>query len=227
MSAVSRNMTDRTLPDAPRRRAGKTRPLVGAVALAGLVVLGTIGIVVSGRPGPTGPRVVAVKDVATETISTSTSVDGSTPPAASPEPPPPPSPLDKLYGVLPPGYNSTVCSPSDDQSPQALATVDCRELDIPDGPTSARFFLFADVNALAGQFQDGVDATEVSQCPGSIDSPRSWHYEATPDFSAGSLLCGNRDSAAVLTWTKNDVLLLGSVQGPSLDNLYGWWLSLG
>jgi hypothetical protein len=28
-------------------------------------------------------------------------------------------------------------------------------------------------------------------------------------------------------WTKNDVLLLGDVQGADLDSLYGWWLSLG
>ena len=213
------------------RRRGKTRPFVGAAALASLGVLGTIGVVLSGSPGPSGPSVVSVKNVATSTISTSdttsttTSVDTST--STSPEPPPPPSPLDKLYGVLPPGYNATVCSPAGDPSPQALATVDCRELDIPDGPTSARFSLFADTDGLAGQFQDGVNTAQISQCPGSIDSPRSWHYEATPDFSAGSLLCGTRDNGPILTWTKNDVLLLGSVQGPSLDNLYGWWLSLG
>lgn len=135
--------------------------------------------------------------------------------------------MDKLYGALPPGYSSAVCSPAAEPAPQALATVDCRELDIADGPTSARFSLFGDTNGLAGQFQDAVNTTEVSQCPGEIDSPRSWHYAATPDFSAGSLLCGTHDNAPVLTWTKNDVFLLGSVQGPSLDNLYGWWLSLG
>jgi hypothetical protein len=28
-------------------------------------------------------------------------------------------------------------------------------------------------------------------------------------------------------WTKDDVLLLGQVQGPDLSSLYGWSLSLG
>jgi serine/threonine kinase PknH len=202
-------------------------PVVGVAAL---VALGALSITISSTP-ESGPSAVSVKDVASSTISTSsdtsTTASAATSMSASPEPPPPPSPLDKLYGVLPPGYSSSVCSPAAEPAPQALATVDCRELDIPDGPTSARFSLFADTSGLAGQFQDGVNTSEVSQCPGEIDSPLSWHYPATPDFSAGSLLCGTHDGAPVLTWTKNDALLLGSVQGPSLDNLYGWWLSLG
>ncbi len=50
---------------------------------------------------------------------------------------------------------------------------------------------------------------------------------ATPAFNAGSLVCGTHNNAPVLMWTKDDVLLLGQVQGPDLSNLYGWWLSLG
>lgn len=129
--------------------------------------------------------------------------------------------------MLPPGYNSSLCGPSATPSPAALATVECGQLDVPGGPTSARFSLFADANALASQFQIGVNDAAVSQCPGSIDSPRSWHYDATPAFSAGSLACGTRNNAPDLIWTKNDVLLLGDVQGSDLDSLYGWWLSLG
>jgi hypothetical protein len=129
--------------------------------------------------------------------------------------------------VLPPGYNSTVCGPSANPVPQALATVDCRQLNVSDGPSSARFSLFADASTLASQFQVGVNDSAVSQCPGSIDSPRSWHYDATPAFSAGSLVCGTRNNLPDLMWTKNDALLLGDVQGASLDSLYGWWLSLG
>jgi serine/threonine-protein kinase len=120
-----------------------------------------------------------------------------------------------------------LCGPSANPSPQALATVDCGQLDQASGPTSARFSLFADANSLASQFQDGVNEAAVSQCPGSIDTPRSWHYDATPAFSAGSLACGTRNNVPDLMWTKNDVLLLGDVQGADLDSLYGWWLSLG
>jgi serine/threonine-protein kinase len=245
MGAVPRQLNDPLLTGAPARRTGKTRLFAGAIALAALVALGTLGVALGGTPGPS---VISVKNVATSTIST-TSTIFSTPPtptssatptgtstststtetplASTTETPPAPSPLDKLYSVLPPGYNSTLCGPSANPSPQALATVDCGQLDQASGPTSARFSLFADANSLASRFQDGVNEAAVSQCPGSIDSPRSWHYDATPAFSAGSLACGTRNNAPDLMWTKNDVLLLGDVQGADLDSLYGWWLSLG
>jgi serine/threonine kinase PknH len=234
MSDVSPRSTDATPIGATTRHTGRPGPVVGATALAALVVLGTVGVALGGGPEPSGPSVVSIKDVATSsdsstsTTSAETSASASaTTTSASPEAPPAPSPLDKLYAVLPPGYNSTLCGPSDDPSPQALATVDCGQLGVPDGPASARFSLFADANALAGRFQDGVNGNAISQCPDSIDSPTSWHYAATPAFSAGSLACGTHDNEPALTWTKDDVLLLGDVRGPSLDNLYGWWLSLG
>jgi serine/threonine-protein kinase len=251
MGAVPRQLNEPLLTGGPARRTGKTRLFAGAIALAALVALGTLGVALSGTPGPS---VISVKNVATSTIST-TSTIFSTPPtppssatstapaaptdtstststtetplASTTETPPAPSPLDKLYSVLPPGYNSTLCGPSANPSPQALATVDCGQLDQASGPASARFSLFADANSLASQFQDGVNEAAVSQCPGSIDTPRSWHYDATPAFSAGSLACGTRNNVPDLMWTKNDVLLLGDVQGADLDSLYGWWLSLG
>ncbi|MDT5264452.1 MAG: serine/threonine kinase PknH [Mycobacterium sp.] len=251
MGAVPRQLNEPLVTGGPARRTGNTRLFAGAIALAALVALGTLGVALGGTPGPS---VISVKNVATSTIST-TSTIFSTPPtppssatstapaaptdtstststtetplASTTETPPAPSPLDKLYSVLPPGYNSTLCGPSANPSPQALATVDCGQLDQASGPTSARFSLFADANSLASQFQDGVNEAAVSQCPGSIDSPRSWHYDATPAFSAGSLACGTRNNVPDLMWTKNDVLLLGDVQGADLDSLYGWWLSLG
>jgi serine/threonine-protein kinase len=251
MGAVPRQLNEPLVTGGPARRTGKTRLFAGAIALAALVALGTLGVALGGTPGPS---VISVKNVATSTIST-TSTIFSTPPtppssatstapaaptdtstststtetplASTTETPPAPSPLDKLYSVLPPGYNSTLCGPSANPSPQALATVDCGQLDQASGPTSARFSLFADANSLASQFQDGVNEAAVSQCPGSIDTPRSWHYDATPAFSAGSLACGTRNNVPDLMWTKNDVLLLGDVQGADLDSLYGWWLSLG
>jgi hypothetical protein len=253
MSAVPRPVSDRLLTDAAVRRTGRTRLVVGAIALAALVTLGTLGVALGGRPGPS---VISVKDVDISTFSTTSTIvtaqptpTSSTPSAPSTttsataptsstttttsttsttstttQTPTAPAPLDTLYSVLPPGYNSTLCTPSGNPSPQALATVDCGQL--AGGPTSARFSLFADANALASQFQDGVDEDAVSQCPGSIDTPRSWHYDATPAFSAGSLACGSRNNVPDLTWTKNDVLLLGAIQGQDLDSLYGWWLSL-
>jgi serine/threonine kinase PknH len=226
---------DRSRSDAPAGRAGRTRLLAGVIALAALVVLGTLGVALAGGPRPAA---IPVNSVATSTVSTtSTTVSGQSTPSSStasstsatsttPPTPPPPSPVDKLYGVLPPGYNSTLCTPSATPVPQALATVDCNQLDVAGGPSSAHFSLFPDANSLASQFQDVVNDDAVSPCPGSIDSPFAWHNDATPAFSAGSLVCGSHNDVANLAWTKNDVLLLGSVEGPDLDSLYGWWLSL-
>jgi serine/threonine kinase PknH len=245
MSAVPRRLSDRLLSDAPVRRTGRTRLVTGAIALAGLTVLGALGITFSGRPASSGPSAISVKDVATSTTSTSTT-SGTTPTSTSAttstlttstqttstqttstQTTTASSALDNLYSVLPAGFSATSCGPSDNPNPQALATVDCGQPDQGGGPTSARFSLFADANSLATRFQDGVNDDAVSQCPGSIDSPRSWHYDATPAFAAGSLVCGTNNNAPDLMWTKDDVFLLGDVQGPDLPSLYQWWLSLG
>lgn len=217
------------LSDTPVRRADRTRLVVGAIALAALAVLGAVGATLAGTPG--GPSAMSVENVATTTDTTTTSGTTSTSAGATTStttatPTPTVTPLDNLYRVLPPGYNAAGCGPSDDPTPQALATVDCGAPDGATGPTNAHFSLFADADALASQFQDAVNADAVSQCPGSIDSPRSWSYGDTPAFSAGSLVCGTHNNAPVLMWTKDDVLLLAQVQGPDLSNLYGWWLSL-
>jgi serine/threonine kinase PknH len=230
MSAVPRRLSDRLLRDAPVRRTGRTRLFIGAIALAGLTVLGALGITFGGRPASGGPSAISVKDVATSTTSTSTTsstTPTSTSATTSAQTTTASSALDNLYSVLPAGFSATSCGPSDNPNPQALATVDCGQPDQGGGPTSARFSLFADANSLATRFQDGVNDVAVSQCPGSIDSPRSWHYDATPAFAAGSLVCGTNNNAPDLMWTKDDVFLLGDVQGPDLPSLYQWWLSLG
>jgi hypothetical protein len=226
----------RQLSDTPVRRTDRARLVAGAIALAALAVLGVVGATLADTPAPGGRSAISVENVATTTNSsatttsstTSTSSTASTTASASTSTPTPTaSPLDNLYRVMPPGYNATSCGPSDDPTPRALATVDCGAPDGATGPTNARFSLFADANALASSFQDGLNADAVSQCPGSIDSPRSWSYDATPASDAGSLVCGTHNNAPVLMWTKDDVLLLGQVQGPDLSTLYGWWLSLG
>ena len=234
MSAVPRQLSD-----TPVRRTDRTRLVVGAIALAALAVLGAVGATLAGTPAPGGRSAISVENVATTTNSSTTTTSSTTSTSASATTstgastatstptPTASSALDNLYRVLPPGYNATSCGPSDDPTPQALATVNCGAPEGASGPTNARFSLFADANALASQFQDGVNADAASQCPGSIDSPRSWSYDATPAFNAGSMVCGTHNNAPVLMWTKNDVLLLGQVQGPDLSSLYGWWLSLG
>jgi hypothetical protein len=55
-----------------------------------------------------------------------------------------------------------------------------------------------------------------------------WHRVATPDKSSGMLLCGSQQGNSMVAWS-NDAELLVSVinaeaAGPSIDQLYGWWM---
>jgi serine/threonine kinase PknH len=79
---------------------------------------------------------------------------------------------------------------------------------------------------LAADFQSGVNEDAATECPGGIQSPTSWHMDATPDVPAGSILCGTYNNAPDFMWTKTDGLLLADIQGPDLDTLYAYWISL-
>jgi serine/threonine kinase PknH len=70
-----------------------------------------------------------------------------------------------------------------------------------------------------------VTWVRITQCPGDIESPTTWHSDATPDMPSGSFLWGTYNNVPVLMWTKNDVLLLGDIQGPDLNALYPYCLS--
>ncbi|PRC56541.1 serine/threonine protein kinase, partial [Mycobacterium sp. ITM-2017-0098] len=74
----------------------------------------------------------------------------------------------------------------------ALATVDCTQTTMPNGPAFTRYSLFGDKAALDAAFQEGIRVnSELLECPGSgIDSPTTWHYTDTPDVVAGQIACG-------------------------------------
>ena len=131
--------------------------------------------------------------------------------------------LQRLYRVVPQGYGPSNCAPASDPNPQALATVECEQTPDPRSPTSARFEIFPNAGALADAFQSSVDDEAITQCPGKIQSPSSWHTDAAPGVPAGSLLCGTYNDAPDLLWTKNDGLLLGDIQGSDLNSLYQFW----
>jgi serine/threonine kinase PknH len=67
--------------------------------------------------------------------------------------------------------------------------------------------------------------SQLVQCPGTgVDSPTTWHYNATPDKVAGSIACGAYKNNPDVTWTKDSDLLLGDAQATNLDDLHQWWL---
>ncbi|OBI03148.1 hypothetical protein A5715_08465 [Mycolicibacter heraklionensis] len=134
----------------------------------------------------------------------------------------------RLRKVLPSGYPQASCT-SSTPSGGAIAEMTCgRNIDV-DGPPAATYALFPDAAALRQSFDDTVRATTVVTCPGRIQSPGPWHRTATPDKTAGTLLCGTRQGSPVLVWTNDANLTMGSLRTErntsTLEQFYSWWSS--
>lgn len=132
-------------------------------------------------------------------------------------------PLQRLYHLLPRGYDSNNCSQVSSPNRQALVTVQCGQTSDLHSPPSATFSLYPNATALANAFQNGIAEDTVTPCPNGDQSPGTWANDAAPNVPAGSILCGNYDNGPDLMWTKNSDLLLGDIQGPDLNALYRFW----
>lgn len=134
----------------------------------------------------------------------------------------------RLFKLLPSGYPQDTCT-STTPSGGAIAEVTCgRNTDV-DGPPAATYALFSDASSLRQSFDNTVQATTVVNCPGRIQSPGAWHRTASPDKTAGTLLCGTRQGSPVLVWTNDANLVIGSLRTerntPTLEQFYAWWSS--
>jgi Hsp70 protein len=130
----------------------------------------------------------------------------------------------QLFGLLPRGYRSSSCTAVSPPLTGALSTLDCNQNSFPGGPANARYSLFADANALATNFQKSMGEDTLMPCPGGTDSPGTWHYDATPNQTAGSIACGTYKGTPDVMWTKDSQLILGAAEGPNLNDLHQWWL---
>ncbi|SDE45405.1 serine/threonine-protein kinase [Mycolicibacterium neoaurum] len=207
-------------PPPPRKK--RTWVPVAAVAGVLTLVLGAVGIFLLVQPEDsraTGPKTSA--SAAPDTSSTrATRTTRAPDPAAM---------ADKLLAMLPQGYAPGVCQPVRPPVTGALATADCGQSDLPGGPATSRYSLFGDQGALRSHFEDAIaEASDLFPCPASdLDSPTTWHYTETPGTVEGSIACGIYEGGPDLTWTKNDGLILGNAQGPTIEDLHQWWLTYG
>ena len=135
----------------------------------------------------------------------------------------------KLMALLPAGYDNDACKAAHPPAPGALATVDCTVPSTPGGPENARYSLFADQQTLDAHFDGAIkENSELFRCPGSdLDSPTTWHYNATPEDVAGQIACGTYNGGPDLVWSKNSDLLLADAQSPNMEDLHKWWLEFG
>jgi serine/threonine-protein kinase len=207
-------------------RSGSHIPWVPIAAAAGVfvLILGALGVWWLVKPGDSsssGPTTTTAASTTEDTETTTKRTPRTTTTAESPQ-----SFDSKLMALLPPGYGGAACKPVLPPSTGALATVDCGPPTTPGGPLSSRYSLFADQATLDSRFQDGLKAyDQLQKCPGSeLDSPTTWHYNATADQVAGQVACGTYKGNGDVFWSNNKDLLLGDAQGPNLEDLHKWWL---
>ncbi|MGE2818251.1 protein kinase domain-containing protein [Mycobacterium heidelbergense] len=189
----------------PRRRLF----LVMAAILASLAVTGVaIWLPHSSHPTPTD---LAAHSTTSDTSELSPSAAGT-----------------RLLSLLPPGYPPGTCQPITPPT-DALAEVSCGNNSEPDGPTSATYLQFSDASSLHGAFTRIIQASSIIECPGRIQSPGPWHRNATPDKTSGTLLCATQQANPTVAWTNDTEMLIGLVttdpHGPTIDQLYAWWMS--
>jgi serine/threonine-protein kinase len=200
---------------------------IAAAAGVFVLILGALGVWWLVKPGDSsssGPTTTTAASTTEDTGTTTRRTPRTTTTAENPQ-----SFDSKLMALLPPGYGGDACKPVLPPSTGALATVDCGPPTIPSGPLSSRYSLFADQATLDSHFQDGLKAyDQLQKCPGSdLDSPTTWHYNATADQLAGQVACGTYKGNGDVFWSNNKDLLLGDAQGPNLEDLHKWWLQFG
>jgi hypothetical protein len=188
--------------------------VLGAAALAILVVLGAVGLWM-GTPltGRTAVR-IPVAEVATSMMPQDPQYD--------------PRYMGETIAAKPPGYPEGACQPTNPPpSPNAVASLDCVNNTLPGGPPFARYEMFADQNTLNNAFQTDARSTALQPCPGSSDSaPATWNATNPPPAS-GSVMCYiSSDNMAHVEWTNTPDLIKANASGPDLASLYGWFQGL-
>jgi hypothetical protein len=144
-----------------------------------------------------------------------------------PKSPATPEDTQKLFGLLSKGYTPADCQLHDPAGNQ-LAAVSCDINSDSGGPISATYALYRDAASLQSAFFSIIGPIQLVPCPGVNQSPTVWHYQGSPDQTAGSIACGNLDTLSQVVWTNNANLMLGATE--SIDDVprhYQWWLAEG
>jgi serine/threonine-protein kinase len=184
----------------------KSRIVVGAAALAGLAALGGVGAVLN---NDTHSATGATRFDVTEVVTTTSPPDNSA--------------LTKLMKMLPAGFDASNCAVVDNPPRDSLATVDCEQNSLPNGPTSGRFSLYPDEATLETHFQTAASEDQILPCPGGPASASNWQYAESPNEPAGKVVCGTYEGTPDLVWSQNDKLLLGNLQGTDVQSIYDFW----
>lgn len=201
--------------------------LLGAAVIVIALVVAGIWLVM--RPDDASSTTVATR-TSTSAAETTRSREPTRRSRTSTAPPPPTESYDdQLMALLSGGHDGSNCQPVSPPAGTALATVDCTQTTMPNGPAFTRYSLYDDQELLDDAFQESIQVnSELVQCPDSgIESPTTWHYTETPDAVAGQIACGTFNENPDLVWTNDGSMLLADAQGPDLADLHNWWLEFG
>lgn len=146
---------------------------------------------------------------------------------------PTPTPQTRLLSMLPSGYPTGTCKPTTPKPNSiwvnAVAMVDCGQNTNQGGPSRAIYGLFANPDKLKQAFNDDIAAVELMNCPGEGPSPDGWHYNQTPDVTAGMIACGTYKNRPNVIWSNEAKLTLSDVFGDpaTIEDLHNWWAKYG
>jgi serine/threonine kinase PknH len=163
---------------------------------------------------------------------TTTTTSRTTAATTSNTTPPPFDANARLLSLLPKGYGPGVCVPENIDSTavwhNALAIAQCGPPSDPGGPLNGLYALFPDAASLRDAFVKTTDTEKVqSVCPQGKASPGNWWDNDNPGVVLGQIECLLNGSSPEFEWTNTRQLVIGSImgsaQGPTLDDLYTWW----
>lgn len=148
-------------------------------------------------------------------VATAASAIATAPAAAA-------DPYDRLYQLLPPGYQANSCEPNR-PNPPALASVRCGQNSLRGGPTTAVYTLLPNVNALNDWYWATMsNGQRISlTCPGPANTG-GWYNTRTRGF----LDCGHTGEGADVLWQSQSDNVLAAAFGPDLELLFAWWTAV-
>ena len=130
-----------------------------------------------------------------------------------------------LAGMLSQGYTASNCTP--DSVSGGLAALKCGQNTLPNGPASAEYILYGNSDDTSAGFQGGISKLTVTPCKSGDPAPDTWHFDSSPNTSAGEVACGKNGNAAMVVWTNDQNHMVGIVGGSDQASLYKWWQTDG
>jgi|GEM_PF-1072585 len=147
-------------------------------------------------------------------------VSASTSPTANPGNP---DDVNALLTAVSRGYDSTNCSSQPVTRTGELADVQCGQSPVTNGPSSATFSLFDNVDNLNASFTAANKKLSMASCGAATELPATWRNNSGQ--KAGQVACGTAQGIATVIWTAERKNLLAEITFPNndVDGLYNFW----